>query len=51
MGGCAPDEQVVLFNCASGLKYPMPEAGTALKLGAAIDWPRLTRGNPAADRP
>ena len=50
-GRVRPDERVVLFNCASGLKYPMPEAGTALKLGAAIDWPRLTRGNPAADRP
>ena len=45
------DEQVVLFNCASGLKYPMPEAGTSLRLGTAIDWPRLTGGNPAADRP
>ena len=40
-GRVGPDERVVLFNCASGLKYPMPEAGTALKLGAAIDWPRL----------
>jgi threonine synthase len=23
-GRIAPNEQVVLFNCASGLKYPMP---------------------------
>jgi threonine synthase len=23
-------ERVVLFNCASGLKYPMPAAGIAL---------------------
>ncbi len=34
-------DRVVLFNCASGLKYPMPEAGTRLKLGQPIDWPRL----------
>ena len=50
-GRVRPDERVVLFNCASGLKYPMPEAGTPLRLGAAIDWRRLTRGNPSADRP
>jgi len=30
-----------LFNCASGLKYPMPEAGKRLKLGSAVDWQRL----------
>jgi threonine synthase len=35
-------ERVVLFNCASGLKYPMPEAGRTLKLGSAIDWRQLT---------
>ncbi len=35
------DEQVVLFNCASGLKYPMPEAGRRLKLGNAVDWVSL----------
>jgi threonine synthase len=35
-------ERAVLFNCASGLKYPMPAAGTSLKLGEAIDWQRLT---------
>jgi threonine synthase len=34
-------ERVVLFNCASGLKYPMPDAGTPLKLGSAIDWRHL----------
>ncbi len=38
------DERVVLFNCASGLKYPMPEAGTRLKLGEPVDWQRLTAG-------
>jgi threonine synthase len=40
-GRVRPDEQVVLFNCASGLKYPMPEAGTPLKLGNKVDWENL----------
>jgi threonine synthase len=40
-GRVGAGEQVVLFNCASGLKYPMPEAGTHLKLGNAVDWQRL----------
>src|SRR5499427_6896917 len=39
-------ERVVLFNCASGLKYPMPEAGTALKLGEPIDWQKLAARGP-----
>jgi len=43
-GRVRPDEQVVLFNCASGLKYPMPEAGIPLRLDEAVDWPRLTAG-------
>jgi threonine synthase len=40
-GRIRPDDRVVLFNCASGLKYPMPEAGTPLKLGDTLDWPTL----------
>jgi threonine synthase len=40
-GRVATSDRVVLFNCASGLKYPMPEAGTRLKLGNAVDWQRL----------
>lgn len=31
------DEQVVLFNCATGLKYPMPEAPAWLDRHGAID--------------
>jgi threonine synthase len=31
------DERVVLFNCATGLKYPMPEAGQWLDKDGAID--------------
>jgi threonine synthase len=34
-------ERVVLFNCASGLKYAMPEAGVRLEPGGAVDWRRL----------
>jgi threonine synthase len=31
------DERVVLFNCATGLKYPMPAAGAHLDLAQDID--------------
>jgi threonine synthase len=34
-------DRVVLFNCASGLKYPMPAAEERLDLNAAIDFSRL----------
>jgi threonine synthase len=48
-GRVGADERVVLFNCASGLKYSMPAAGRALKLGEPIDWRSLTaRGSDAA---
>src|SRR6267142_519088 len=40
-GRVRPGERAVLFNCASGLKYPMPEAGTRLKLGSPIDWQKI----------
>jgi threonine synthase len=40
-GRVGAGERAVLFNCASGLKYPMPEAGTRLKVGERIDWQRL----------
>jgi threonine synthase len=40
-GRIRPDDRVVLFNCASGLKYPMPEAGSRLKLGEPVDWRNL----------
>jgi threonine synthase len=35
-GRVGPRDRVVLFNCASGLKYPMPDAGKPLKMGSAI---------------
>ena len=47
-GRVRPGERAVLFNCASGLKYTMPEAGTRLKLGTPIDREHLRR--PAAAR-
>ena len=31
------DERTVLFNCATGLKYPMPEANDTLDRHAEID--------------
>jgi threonine synthase len=31
------DERVVLFNCATGLKYPMPAADAALDRFGEID--------------
>jgi threonine synthase len=40
-GRVHPGERVVLFNCASGLKYPMPEAGNRLKLGQSVNWQKL----------
>jgi threonine synthase len=42
-GRVKPGERAVLFNCATGLKYPMPEAGIRLKLGAPVDWSRMRR--------
>ncbi|WP_375271130.1 threonine synthase [Sphingomonas sp.] len=35
------DEEVVLFNCATGLKYPMPEAPNWLDRHAPIDFDQL----------
>lgn len=40
-GRVASDEKAVLFNCASGLKYPMPEAPLTLDKTANIDFATL----------
>ncbi len=40
-GRVRPGERAVLFNCASGLKYEMPEAGTRLQLGQPVDWAQM----------
>ena len=34
-------ERAVLFNCATGLKYPMPEAGKSLDRNQPIDYQKL----------
>jgi len=40
-GDVARGDRTVLFNCATGLKYPMPPAGTALDRHAPIDYASL----------
>lgn len=40
-GRIGADERVVLFNCASGLKYPLPRAGLPLDRNAPVDWQRF----------
>jgi len=40
-GRIAPSDRVVLFNCASGLKYPLPPAENRLDLNAEIDFAKL----------
>jgi len=37
IGDVDADERVVLFNCATGLKYPMPPAERTLDRHGAID--------------
>jgi threonine synthase len=37
-GRIAAHESVVLFNCATGLKYPMPAMDRALDRTRSIDW-------------
>ena len=36
------DEKVVLFNCASGLKYPMPDANQTIDKNSAIKYKQFT---------
>ncbi len=46
-GRIGTHERAVLFNCATGLKYPMPDAGAAIDLAGAIDYGAMrgdTRG-------
>lgn len=40
-GRIAKDEQAVLFNCATGLKYPMPEAPLTLDKASDINYAAL----------
>ncbi len=40
-GRVRKDERAVLFNCATGLKYPMPAMDRTLDRTKPIDWPSL----------
>ena len=40
-GRVKPNERVVLFNCASGLKYPLPPVTRSLDRNAVIDYANL----------
>jgi threonine synthase len=42
-GLVAPDETAILFNCATGLKYPMAPVTAELKKDAAIDYAMFRR--------
>ena len=43
-GRIGPDDTVVLFNCATGLKYPMPPATRTLDRHSAVDWTGFRAG-------
>ena len=36
------DEKAVLFNCASGLKYPMPDSNQTINKNSAIEYNQFT---------
>ena len=36
------DEKVVLFNCASGLKYPMPDSNQTIDMNSSIEYSQFT---------
>jgi threonine synthase len=40
-GRIDPKERTLLFNCATGHKYPMPPAGTRIDLAKPIDYKAL----------
>jgi threonine synthase len=40
-GRVSKDERAVLFNCATGLKYPLPPAERRLDILGPIDWSQL----------
>ncbi|XOV89865.1 MAG: threonine synthase [Pseudomonadota bacterium] len=41
-GRISPDERCVLFNCATGLKYPMPDVAGTIDLNEPIDFAAFT---------
>jgi threonine synthase len=42
-GRIGPQDRAVLFNCASGLKYPMPAAGRSIDLRRPVEFAALTQ--------
>jgi threonine synthase len=40
-GWVRKDERALLFNCATGLKYPMPDASLTLDRHTSIDWAKI----------
>ena len=40
-GRVSRDEQVMLFNCGNGIKYPMPDAARALDISKPVDYTEL----------
>ncbi len=40
-GRVRPDERVVVFNTASGLKFPMPAMSSSLTKGQGVDYRSL----------
>jgi threonine synthase len=40
-GLISPDDRALLFNCATGLKYPMPDMSKTLDRHGEIDWDAL----------
>jgi threonine synthase len=43
LGLVKPEDKVVLFNCATGLKYPMPAHDASLDLNQPIDYQALLK--------
>ena len=37
-GRVSPDESAVLFNCATGLKYPLPPADQSIDINEPVDY-------------
>ena len=37
------DEKVILFNCASGLKYPMPDSNKIVNKDSTIIYSRFSK--------
>jgi len=45
-GRIAKTDRCVLFNCATGLKYPMPKAEKFIDRTKPIDWGQFRKGKP-----